>query len=73
MDNVTKKSVIDAISMAFSTAKKKQGNRELNTDTVADILAEYIEENFSDENAYAISKMVYECVKNEVNNRKENN
>lgn len=71
MDNVTKKSVIDAIAMVFSTAKKKQGNRELNTDTVADILAEYIEENFSDENAYTISKMVYECVKHELD-RKEN-
>ena len=29
MDNTTKKSVIDAIAMAFSTTKKKQGNKEM--------------------------------------------
>lgn len=29
MDNTTKKSVIDAIAMAFSTTKKKQGNKEI--------------------------------------------
>ena len=73
MDNATKKSVVEAIEMAFDAAKHKTGNRSLDADTVADIFAIFIEENYSSETAYAISKMVYECVKNEVNNRKENN